>query len=104
MLEAKIHANAEGADRRHELRLLVNHFQKLAVHLGPSREDSDWNRKREIIRSLIERIEIGRVGIVIPLSTAPRHRRLTQGPHDGDTVTVVNALESADKAQIQIPA
>ena len=64
-LEARIHANAEGADRRQELRLLMNHFQKLAVHLGPGLDGVDWNRRREIIRSLVERIEIGRAGIAI---------------------------------------
>jgi len=64
-LEARIHANAEGADRRQELRLLVNHFQKLSVNLGPGLDGADWNRRREIIRSLVERIEIGRAGIAI---------------------------------------
>ncbi len=63
--EARIYANAEGADRRQELRLLMNHFQKLAVHLGPGVEDADWNRRREIIRSLVERIEIGRASMAI---------------------------------------
>src|SRR5260370_21682466 len=64
-LEARIHANAEGADRRQELRLLMNHFQKLAVHVGPGLDGADWNRRREIIRSLVEKIEIGRAGIAI---------------------------------------
>jgi site-specific DNA recombinase len=63
--EARIHANAEGADRRQELRLLVNHFQKLAVHLGTGLDGADWNQRREIIRGLVERIEIGRAGIAI---------------------------------------
>jgi site-specific DNA recombinase len=64
-LEARIHANVEGADYRQELRSLVNHFQKLATHLGPGVEEADWNRRREIIRSLVEKIEIGRVGIAV---------------------------------------
>jgi len=64
-LEARISANAEVADRRQELRMLVHHFRKLAVHLGPDVEAADWERRREIIRSLIERIEIGRTGLAI---------------------------------------
>jgi hypothetical protein len=64
-LEARIHANAEGADRRQELRLLVNHFQKLSVHLGPGLDGADWNRRREIIRSLVDRIEVGRAIIAM---------------------------------------
>jgi site-specific DNA recombinase len=64
-IEARIHANAEGADRRQELRFLMNHFQKLAVHVGPDIDGADWNRRREIVRSLVERIEIGRADIAI---------------------------------------
>src|SRR5260370_31671211 len=64
-LEARINGKAEGADRRQELRLLMNHFQKLAVHLGPGLDGADWNRRREIIRTLVERIEIGRAGMAI---------------------------------------
>jgi site-specific DNA recombinase len=64
-LEARINANAEVADRRQELRMLVHHFRKLSVHLGPDVENADWDRRREIIRSLIERVEIGRTGLAI---------------------------------------
>ncbi len=63
--EARIHANAESFDRLQELRLLVDHFQKIAVHLGPGLEDADWSRRREIIRSVVERIEIGHGSIAI---------------------------------------
>ena len=64
-LEARIHINSEGTDQRQELRFLVDHFKKLAVHLGPSLENADRNRRREIIRSLVERIEIARTSISI---------------------------------------
>ena len=57
------------ADHGPELRFLVDHFRKLADHLGRSLEDTDWNRRREIIRSLIERIEIGRPGLAIIFRT-----------------------------------
>ena len=64
-LEARIRSNTEGADHGRELRFLVDHFRKLADHLGRGLEDADWNRRREVIRSLIERIEIGRPGLAI---------------------------------------
>lgn len=66
-LEARIHANAEGTDRGLQLRSLVDHFQKIAVHLGPDLERADWDRKREVIRSLVERVEVGRAGLAIVL-------------------------------------
>ncbi len=53
------------ADHGRELRFLVDHFRKLADHLGRGLEDAGWNRRREIIRRLIERIEIGRPGLAI---------------------------------------
>lgn len=68
-LEARIRSNTEGADHGPELRFLVDHFRKLADHLGRGLEDTDWNRRREIIRSLIERIEIGRPGLAIIFRT-----------------------------------
>ncbi len=64
-LEARIHSNVEGVDGRQELRSLVEHFQKLAVHLGPGLDGADWNQRREIIRSLVNRIEIGRAAIAL---------------------------------------
>jgi site-specific DNA recombinase len=70
-LEARIHANAEGADGRQELQFLVDYFQKLSVHLGPGLDGADWNRRREIVRSLVERIEIRPTGIVIVFRLPP---------------------------------
>jgi site-specific DNA recombinase len=64
-LETRIHSSGEGADGRQALRSLVEQFQRLAVHLGRGLEDADWNRRREVIRSLVERIEIGRANIAI---------------------------------------
>ncbi len=79
-LEARIHANADGTDRRQELRFLVNQFQKLAVHLGPSLENADWNRRREIIRSLVEKIEIGPTSVAIIFRLPPGTAFSTQDP------------------------
>ena len=64
-VEARMRSKTEGADHGRELRFLVDHFRKLADHLGRGFEDADWNRRREIIRSLIDRIAIGRSGLAI---------------------------------------
>jgi site-specific DNA recombinase len=64
-LEARIHADAEGTDNGLELQSLVAHFQKLAAHFGRDLEGSDWARKREIIRGLVERVEVGRASLAI---------------------------------------
>jgi len=64
-LEARIREQSEGAGRRQELQSLVDHFRKLATHLGPAVENADWSRRREIIRSLVERVDIGLADIAI---------------------------------------
>jgi site-specific DNA recombinase len=79
-LEARIHANLDGADRKQELRFLVDHFKKLAVHLGPDLENADWNRRREIIRSLVERIEIALTSISIVFRVPAGGAVSTQDP------------------------
>jgi len=68
-LEAKIRSNTDGLDHGQELRLLMDHFLLLADHLGRGVEDADWNRRRDIIRSLIERIEIGHRDLTIIFRT-----------------------------------
>ncbi len=64
-LEAKIGASTGTADAAQELQLLAEYYRKLAVHLSPELEDADWNRRREIIRSLVDRIEVGRASIAV---------------------------------------
>ena len=64
-LEARIRSNTEGTDRGRELRFLVDHFRKLAEHRPGGLEDADWNRRREVIRGLVERIQIGYKSVAI---------------------------------------
>lgn len=59
-LEARIRASLESADGGQELRLLADYYRKLATHLRSDLEGADWNRRREIIRRLVERVDIGR--------------------------------------------
>jgi len=80
-LETRIRTEAESNDYGQELRALLNHFQRLAGHLGPNVEGADWHRRREIVRRLVEKIEIGREGIAI----------VFRGPH-GITVSDKNPI------------
>jgi len=68
-LEAKIRSNTDGLDHSQELRLLVDHFRQLANHFGRGLEDADWNGRREIMCSLIDRIEIGHGDLAIVCRT-----------------------------------
>ena len=79
-LEARVHANAAGADGGQELRFLLEHYRKLAAHLGSDLEDADWDCRREAIRSQVERIEIGRAAIRVVFRVPEGTARLTRDP------------------------
>lgn len=64
-IESRIRASTESAVDGQELRILVDYFRKLAAHLRADLENAGWNRRREIIRSLVDRIEIGRATVAM---------------------------------------
>jgi site-specific DNA recombinase len=69
-IEATISADAGDADHQKRLRFLAGRLRELAATVGQDLEDADWARRREIIRALVQRIEIGpkMVSIVFRLS------------------------------------
>jgi len=69
-LEAKISADAGDADHQKRLRFLAGRLRELAATVGPALNNADWARRREIVRALVQRIEIGpkMVSIVFRLS------------------------------------
>ena len=69
-LDAKIRSNTDGFDHGQQLRILVDHFRKLTEHLGRGFEEADWNRRRDIMRSLIDRIEIGHADLAVIFRTS----------------------------------
>ncbi len=58
-LDAKIKADAGDADRLEHLRLAARRLRELAAAVGPHLATADWHRRRDIIRTLVQRIEIG---------------------------------------------
>ena len=45
--------------RQARLRLVRNRLAEISIHLQNELSDTDWAPKREIIRALVQRIEIG---------------------------------------------
>jgi hypothetical protein len=45
-------------DASESLRLAVNRIRELAAAIGPDLASADWHRTREIIRTLVQRIDI----------------------------------------------
>lgn len=57
-LDARIRADSGDIDQREHLRLATNRLRELAATIGPELASADWQRKREIIRTLVRRIDI----------------------------------------------
>lgn len=57
-LDTRIKTYAGDLDQKEHLRLATNRLRELAATVGPELGSADWQRRREIIRTVIQRIEI----------------------------------------------
>jgi site-specific DNA recombinase len=73
-LDAKIKAYAGEVDQREHLRLAMNRLRELAATVGPELGTADWQRRREIIRTVIQRIDIDTevIKIIFPVNQNTR--------------------------------
>ncbi len=69
------------ADEQEELKRVVNHIDGFAKQLADGIETLDWTDKREIIRALVKRVEIGKedVRVIYKIGRLP----FVQGPASG---------------------
>jgi site-specific DNA recombinase len=58
-LDTKIKDDAGDADQLEHLRLTASRLRELAAAVGPHLANADWHRRRDIFRTLVQRIEIG---------------------------------------------
>jgi site-specific DNA recombinase len=73
-LDAKIKDDAGDIDQLEHWRLAAKRLRDLATAVGPHLVDSDWHRRREIIRTLVQRIEIGQEDVKIVFRVTPDAR------------------------------
>jgi len=75
-LDVKMALHAADEDRRAHVRSAMSRLAELSNHLPPNLKKADWATKREIIRAIVQRIEIGptNIGIVLrlPAGTSAR--------------------------------
>lgn len=64
-LDTKIKDDAGDVDQLEHLRLAAKRLRELAAAVGPHLANSDWHRRRDLIRTLVQRVEIGLEGIEI---------------------------------------
>ncbi len=84
-LDAKIKVGAGDVDQLEHLRLATGRLRELAAAVGPELAGSDWQRRREIIRTLVRRIDIDTEVIKIIL-------RVTQNTRGSDSDSIAITL------------
>jgi hypothetical protein len=70
-LDAQIQAHSGDIDQMEHLRLAVARLHELSSTVGPDLADADWHRQREVIRTVVQRIEIGHENIRIIFRLSP---------------------------------
>jgi site-specific DNA recombinase len=77
-IDMEIAAQAADEDRRTHVRSVMSRLAELSSHLQSQLNDADWATKREIIRAIVQRIEIGpaKVAVVLRLPTETSARAL----------------------------
>jgi len=70
-LDTQIQAYSGDIDQMEHLRLGVARLRELSATVGPGLADSDWHRKREVVRTVVQRIEIGHENIRIVFRLSP---------------------------------
>jgi site-specific DNA recombinase len=72
-LEAEAQQQQEREAQERELRLVIGRLQEFAERVKAGLEEADWSTRREIIRALVKRVEIGaeEVRVVYRMNLAP---------------------------------
>ena len=66
-IDQKIGTQAADEERRTHVRSVMNRLAELSTHLQSQLNNADWATKREIIRTLIQRIEVGPASVALVL-------------------------------------
>ena len=107
-LEAEARDQATKETRRAELRLALNCLEAFAADVSSELEEADWAKRREIIRALVKRVEVGEdeVRIVFRVAPVPFVEAPTGGTlQDGQTCCIcVPLLRCRQSGRLHQPA
>ena len=80
-LQAEVQLQQDAATRRAELRLVVGKFQEFAAALQAGLQEASWATRREILRALVQQIELGEedIRIVYRVPAMPLVDRAAEG-------------------------
>ena len=74
-LEQQIEAYAGGIDQMEHVRLAAERLREISTTTGPDLVQADWHHKREMIRTLVQRIEIAKEIVRIVFRVLPDSTR-----------------------------
>jgi len=80
-LEAEAQTQADATAQEQELRLVIGRVQEFADRVKEGLEEADWSTRREILRTLVKRVEIdeAEVRVIYRVSIPP----FVEGPEGG---------------------
>jgi site-specific DNA recombinase len=70
-LEQAMQTVADQEARQQELRLMVHYLEEFAQRVTAGLEQADWTRRRELIRTLVKRVEIGAEAVKVVFRVEP---------------------------------
>ena len=79
-IETKLAAHATVEERRTQVGSAMSRLAELSTHLQTQLNDADWTTKREVLRALIQRIEIGPTSIAVVLRLPAQTSARTMEP------------------------
>jgi site-specific DNA recombinase len=66
-IEEKLRVQVSDQDQQIHVRSVMRRLAEFSSHLQSNVNDADWTTKREVIRALVQRIEIGTTSVVVVL-------------------------------------
>src|SRR5262249_5907963 len=70
-LEEQLQAQADLAAQRRELLLIITRLEDFTVRIKNGLQDADWHTKRDLVRALVRRVEIGPDGVNVVFRVDP---------------------------------
>lgn len=64
-IEGRLSATSDHIDRQQQVQLISSQLAELSAHLGPHIENAGWSSRREVIRAIVQRIEINPAAVTI---------------------------------------
>jgi site-specific DNA recombinase len=70
-LDAQMQAYSGDIDQLEHARLAAERLRELSATIGPDLLEADWHRRRELIRTLVQKVEIGKDNVRIVFRVLP---------------------------------